>query len=134
MNQVYKETHIDQADYIRTLKPNDISKERKRDRISKLDQNELYSLRTVIGQSGWITVQTWLDLAFEICMLSSNGKNATVNEIIQANKILEKAKRENVFLRFNLRGNIKNFIIMGFNDASFGNLWDGSSQGCYKFT
>ena len=134
MNQVYKETHIDQADYIRTLKPNDISKERKRDRISKLDQNELYSLRTVIGQSGWITVQARLDLAFEICMLSSNSKNATVNEIIQANKILEKAKRENVFLRFSLRGNIKNFIIMGFNDASFGNLWDGSSQGCYKFT
>ena len=55
-------------------------------------------------------------------MLSSNSKNATVNEIIQANKILEKAKRENVFLRFSLRGNIKNFIIMGFNDASFGNL------------
>ena len=52
MNQVYKETHIDQADYIRTLKPNDISNERKRDRSSKLDQNELYSLRTVIGQSG----------------------------------------------------------------------------------
>ena len=134
MNQVYKETHIDQADYIRTLKPNDISKERKRDWSSKLDQNELYSLRTVIGRSGWITVQARLYLAFEICMLSSNSKNATVNEIIQANKILEKAKRENVFLRFSLRGNIKNFIIMGFNDASFGNLWDGSSQGCYKFT
>ena len=133
MNQVYKETRIDQADYIRTLKPNDISKERKRDRSSKLNQNELYSLRTVIGQSGWITVQTWLDLAFEICMLSSNRKNATVNEIIQANKILEKARREHVFLRFSLRGNIKNFTIIGFNDASFGNLWDGSSQG-YKFT
>ena len=103
MNQFYKETHIDQADYIRTLKPNDISKERKSDRSSKLDQNELYSLRTVIGQSGWITVQARLDLAFEICMLSSNSKNATVNEIIQANKILEKAKRENVFLRFSLR-------------------------------
>ena len=52
MNQVYKDTRIDQADYIPTLKPNDISKERKRDRSSKLNQNELYSLRTVLGQSG----------------------------------------------------------------------------------
>ena len=50
MNQVYKETRIDQADYIRTLKPNDISKERKRDQSSKIEKNELYSLRTVIGQ------------------------------------------------------------------------------------
>ena len=134
MNQVYKETRIDQADYIRTLKPNDISKERKRDRSSKIEENELYSLRTVIGQWGWITVQTRLGLAFEICMLSSNSKNTTVNEIIQANKILEKAKRENVFLRFSLKGNVKNFIIIGFNDASLGNLWDDSSQGSYKFT
>ena len=55
-------------------------------------------------------------------MLSSNGKNATVNEIIQANKILEKDRREHVLLRFSLRGNIKNFTIIGFNDASFGNL------------
>ena len=98
MNKFYKETHIDQADYIRTLKPNDISKERKSDRSSKLDQNELYSLRTVIGQSGWITVQARLDLAFEICMLSSNSKNATANEIIQANKILEKLREKMYFL------------------------------------
>ena len=41
MNQVYKETRIDQADYIRTLKPNDISKERKRDRSSKLNLTKM---------------------------------------------------------------------------------------------
>ena len=54
-----------------------------------------------------MTGQARLDLAFEICMLSSNCKNTTVNEIIQANKILEKARRENIFLRFGLKGNIK---------------------------
>ena len=58
-------------------------------------------------QSGWSTGQTRLDLAFGICMLSSNCKNTTANEIIQANKILEKARRENIFLIFGLKGNIK---------------------------
>ena len=40
-------------------------------------------------------------------MLSSNCKNATINEIMQANKILEKDKRENIFLRFGLKDNIR---------------------------
>ena len=50
MNQVEMETCIDQANNITTLKPKDISKERRRDRSSKLDQNQLDSLRTVICQ------------------------------------------------------------------------------------
>ena len=55
----------------------------------------------------------------------------TVYEIIQANKILEKAKGENVILRLGLKSNINNFKIIGFNDAYFGNLSDRSSQGGY---
>ena len=57
-------------------------------------------------------------------MLSSNSKNATVNEDIQAKNFLEKAKRENVILRFDLKDNIKNFETIGLNDASFDNLSD----------
>ena len=45
-------------------------------------QNECDSLKTVIGQLGWITGQTRPDLASETCILNSNSKNATVNEII----------------------------------------------------
>ena len=128
-NQVDKEICIELADYITALKRIDISKERKRDRSSKLNQNKLDSLKTVIGLLGWIIGQTRPDLAFETCMLSSNSKNATGNEITQAKEILEKAKRENVILRFGLKGKIKNFKIIGFIGVSFGNLSDGSSQG-----
>ena len=64
------------------MKPINISKERKRDQSPKLDQNDLDSLQTVTSQLGSITGQTRPDLASEICMLSSNSKNATVNKII----------------------------------------------------
>ena len=109
MNQVDMETCIDRPIISPHwyLKPKDISKDRKRDQSSKLDQNQLDSLRTVICQSGWITGQTRLELAFEICMISSYYKNTTANEIIQANTILEKARRENIFLRICLKDNIK---------------------------
>ena len=46
-------------------------------------QNEFDTLKTVIGQLGWITGQTRPDLASETCILSCNSKNATtVNEVI----------------------------------------------------
>ena len=108
MNQVDKKICTALITQIITkLQPNDISKERKRDPSSKLDQNELKSLKAVISQLGWITGQATPDLAFETCMLSSNSENATFNEIIKTNKVLEKANRENVILRFDLKGNIK---------------------------
>ena len=54
LNQVEKEICTDQTDIV-TLKPIAISRERKRNRSSKLDQNEIDNLKTVIGQLGWIT-------------------------------------------------------------------------------
>ena len=119
--------YINLSQIIDTRKPIGISRERKKDRSSMLDQNELDSLKTVLGKLGWITGQTRPDLVLETCILSSNGENAAVNEIVQANKILLKTKRENVILRFDLKGNVKNFKIAGFNDASFENLPDNSS-------
>ena len=54
LNQVEKEICTDQTDIV-TLKPIAISRERKRNRSSKLDQNEIDNLKTVIGQLSWNT-------------------------------------------------------------------------------
>ena len=45
--------------------------------------------------------------------------------------MLEKTKRKDGILRFGPNSNIKNFKKKRFNDASIGNLSDGSSQGGY---
>ena len=63
--------------------------------------------------------------------LSSDSMNTTVKEIIQANKILVKTKWGNVILMVGLKSNFKNFKTVGFTDASFRNLSDGSSPGGY---
>lgn len=51
-------------------------------------------------------------------MLSSNSKNATINETIQGKKCY-------FYIQY------QNFGIIGFKDASFNNLSDGSSNGGY---
>ena len=84
--------------------------------------------RTLVGQLGWITGQTRPDLAFEVCQLSSILNHSKVDSILKANKLLLKAKSENILLRFGLPGPIENFKIVCFNDSSLGNLKDGGSQ------
>ena len=86
---------------------------------------------TLVGQLGWITGQTRPDLAFEVCQLSSILNHSKVDDILKANKLLLKAKSENI-LRFGLLGPKENFKIVCYNDSSLGNLKDGGSQGGFK--
>ena len=61
--------------------------------------------------------------------LSSILNHSKVDDVIKANKLLLKAKNENILLRFGLPGPIENFKIVSYDDSSLGNLKDGGSQG-----
>ena len=61
--------------------------------------------------------------------LSSILNHSKVDDVIKANKLLLKAKNENILLRFGLPGPIENFKIVCYDDSSLGNLKDGGSQG-----
>ena len=85
----------------------------------------------MVGQLGWVAGQTRPDLSFEVCQLSSCFNHATVNDVLKANKLLKKAKQENISLSFGVPGKLDKFKFVCFNDASPGNLKDGGSQGGY---
>ena len=51
---------------------------------------ELKKLRMLVSQIKWVTIQTRADLLFKSCELASSFKNATVTDIIKANKLLKK--------------------------------------------
>ena len=61
--------------------------------------------------------------------LSSILNHSKVDDIIKANKLLLKAKNENILLRFGLPGPIENFKIVCYDDSSLGNLNDEGSRG-----
>ena len=61
--------------------------------------------------------------------LSSILNHSKVDDIIKANKLLLKAKNENILLRFGLPGPIENFKIVCYDDSSLGNLKDEGSRG-----
>ena len=67
--------------------------------------------------------------SLEVCQLSGILNPSKADHDLKANKLLLKAKNENILLRFGLPGPIENFKIVCYNDSSLGNLKDGGSQG-----
>ena len=120
---------LDQVEYISTLQEIVVDPKRKMLKEAPLLEKEKESLRTLIGQIGWVSGQTRPDLAYDLCDLSRHVKNATVKDLFHANKVVAKAKMDNVQLHFPSFESAKNLKIVTFNDASFGNLEDGGSQG-----
>ena len=92
-------------------------------------KKEKRALRSLIGQIGWIAGQTRPDLLFDYCDLSSRVKNGTIKDLFHANKVVAKAKLDSTTLTFPAFSKPEEMYFATYNDASFGNLKDGGSQG-----
>ena len=120
---------IDQDAYINELKEVEISKERRKEKFAQLNKVEARQLRGLAGQLNWIASQTRPDMAYSACEVSVSIKDATINDLIQANKYIRKAKSESSGIRIVDLENIATCSIICFSDASFANLKGSSSQG-----
>ena len=124
---------IDQDQYINSLKPIPINKSRiveKNDHEkNKLNEDEKKLYRALVGQITWVATHTRPDVAFEACVLSSSYFEATVEDLLRLNRLVEKLKRDNLNLFFPRLENLQNCTLECFTDASFKNLSNGNSQG-----
>ena len=91
------------------------------------EENDI--IRTLVEHLGWITNQTRPYLTLEVCQLSSILIHSKVDDILKVNnnKLILKAKNEDILLRFELPSQTENFKIVCHNDSSIGNLKDGGS-------
>ena len=62
---------------------------------------------------------------FDASNLAASVKGATVQNIIEANKVIHKLKSEEVALKFQFLGDENALELVIFSDASLGNLPDG---------
>ena len=132
LNLVQQEGHIlmDQSSYIESVSSIDIHADRKRDKSAAVTESELAEYRAIVGQLGWIAQQTRPDLSFDVADLRSKFKCATVKDLFQANKVVAKARCNPVTIKLGVES-LENCQLVCYNDASFGNLSTGGSQGGY---
>ena len=106
-----------------------LSRERASQRRNQLGKQELEEFRALVGQLNWLSTQTRPDVAFDVCELSTVVSNATVEDVIRANKVVKKVKQRNVTLQFKALDGSDGYSLECYSDASFGNLPGGGSQG-----
>lgn len=126
---VDRKVQIHQENYIQHMQPIYMDPSRAVEQDSYLCEEEKDQLRSKIGQILWVARQSSPDVIFDASNLTSNLKNATVQTIHEANRIVCKLKSKKVILNFQHLGRDSALKIIVFSDASFGNLSDGGTQG-----
>lgn len=126
---VKQTVQVHQENYIQHMQPIHLSPSRAVQQDSALCEDEKDQLRSKIGQILWVARQSRPDVLFDASNLASKLKNATVQTIHEANRIVCKLKSKKVMLTFQHLGNDHALKLVMFSDASFGNLPDGGSQG-----
>ena len=128
IQQVTGGIHMSQIQYTRELQEIKIKAERKKNRQLAVTDEERQELRSVIGQLSWLSIQTRPDLSYDVCEISNSYKEAIVETLAKANKVIRRAKMKEISLFFP-RMNLNNIKLVVYTDASHANLPDAGSQG-----
>ena len=129
IKQIDGEIHLTQNKYVESLKMIQIDKSRQVQKTDNLTPSETEQLRSKIGQLLWVARQSRPDILFDVCSLTSNLKNAKVEHILDANKVIKRVKSETVSLKYRHLKDNSPLKLIAFSDASLGNLKDGATQG-----
>ena len=119
---------IDQKSYAQSLNAIMVSSSDTSDKNRLLTESEVSKLRCAIGQLNWLACITRPDIAFDVSVASSKIKKATVEDILNVNKIIAKVKSNECSIRFP-KLNLNSIKMISYSDASFNNLQNAGSQG-----
>jgi hypothetical protein len=119
---------LSQTEYVNEIKPITVPN---RCGDSPLTKEERSQLKSLVGQLNWVANHSRPDIAFDTCEISTSVKDATVSDLIRANKTINKIKSESVLLTFPVLGDLERCRLICYTDASFANLPGGASQGGY---
>ena len=95
---------------------------------NRLTENEKKAYRALVGQLNWVATHTRPDAAFETCASSNSQVEATLDDLIRLNKLIERVKKENVNLFFPRLRNLSKCSLECYTEAAFKNLQNGKSQ------
>ena len=104
-----------------------LTKERKRERMSRCDAMEINALRTLLGALAWLSKESRPDLAGRTAILQQSMPHPSIQDIVEANILAQEAHRDPeigiVFYPISL----DRLRVGTVTDASWGNVFDRSS-------
>jgi hypothetical protein len=122
---------LSQKDYIQDIPSINVPKERRKVPEAKITPQELQDLRGLIGSLQYAATNTRPDISCRLSLLQARITCATVNDLLQGNKLLHDAKRfADTSIRIqSLKPNEVRFL--SYSDAAFATREKANSQkGC----
>lgn len=120
---------VHQENDIQNIQPIQLNPARSVEQDSLLYEEEKDQLRSKVGQILWAARQSRPDVMFDASSLASKFKNASVQTIHEANRIVCKLKSKKVMMNFQYLGKDSELKMVVYSYASFGNHSNGGSQG-----
>ena len=125
------EISVDQFDYIDSINHINLSRERQLEKGVACTKQESSEFCKLVGKLNWVATQSRPDISFDVCQLSSAMKVPKVENILKANKVLQKIKCNPLAICFPCLDSLEECTITCYSDASLGNLQSGQSSGGY---
>ena len=94
----------------------------------KLNKTEFKAYRGLTGQLSWAAQNTRRDLSYVARDLATRNKDATLEDLKYANKVLKKAQKDNIKIRYTKLGSLKDLHIIGYTDSSYRNAEQGTKS------
>ena len=126
-----KEIHVDQFDYINSIDAIPLNRQRQMEKSSNCTKEETSLYCKLVGKLNWVATQSRPDIAFEVSMMSSAMKSPKVENIIKANKVLQRVRSNPLSIYFPSLQSLEKCSSLCCSDASLGNLPSGQSSGGY---
>ena len=118
---------LSQPEYLNTITEIHLSRARWNDPTAPVTPQELFQLRSVLGALSWHASQVAPVWSAPVGMLLSRIHKGTVQEIIETNKLLQKAKLGQHQKMFIHKQDPRTMVLAAWADAADGCRPDGSS-------
>ena len=110
---------VSQKEYIHRIDPIDIHKERRGQKDASINNHELQSLRGLCGSLQYAAVHSRPDIATKVAYLQKGIPKATVETLLEANRVLKEAKEFSEVSLFVRPIPLEKITFASFGDASF---------------
>ena len=104
-------------DYANSIK--EIQDIRKANGTEPLTKAELKEYRKYTGKLSWLAQGTRPDLSYSALYLSKKNNSATIADLRNINRIVEKVKKEENEIFYRKLGNREDLQVIGIMDASY---------------
>ena len=122
---------IDQREYANKVKVANISKERRKHKDEKLTSAELKDYRAILGAANWLVGSSRPDIAAHTALLQQRVNCATVDDLINANKLISRIK-DFSHIQIHVQSiPMSEAVLVVASDSSWGNTDDLGNQAGY---